>query len=224
APTEGAKLNLLNEGVREESIYVVGNTVVDAQKIVLEKLLKNSNLISDRVFQLVESIKKENKKIIFMTCHRRENLGQPIYQILQGVKLAMEKLTNYTLIYAVHPNPKVHKPVAEVLSGLGNVVLLDSQSYFSTLHLLKSADFVLTDSGGIQEEVIALSKPVVVLRDETERPEVIESGLGQLVSASKELVYEACIRVAQRTQISTSSKNPYGEGRSARLIVNLFET
>lgn len=219
APTEGNRDNLIKENIDSEKIYITGNTIIDALFEVVdtnykfeEEELKNINLI--------------NKRLILLTAHRRENLGKPMRDIFKAVKRIVEEFEDIVVIYPIHMNQKVREVANEVLSGVDRIFLIEPLGYKSFANLLLKADLVLTDSGGIQEEAPALGKPVLVLRKETERPEAVVAGTVKVVGVSEEEIYikikELIINETEYFKMA-NSVNPYGDGFSAKKIVNILE-
>jgi len=215
APTQNNKDNLLKENINEEDIYITGNTVIDALKTTVKK---------DYEFEhpVLQSL-DPNKKIIFMTAHRRENLGAPLHNICEAVKeIATEFKDEVEVVYPVHLNPAVQEVAHEVLDGIENVHLIEPLDVITTHNLMNKSYFVMTDSGGIQEEAPSLGKPVLVLRTETERPEAVTAGTVKVVGVDKDVI------VAEATKLLTDSyayekmskaTNPYGDGNSCDRIV-----
>lgn len=211
APTEKAKKNLLAEFVNPESIMVTGNTIIDAIRF-----LEESNQISNP-YQV-------GTTNILITAHRRENHVGGINRICEAVKKMMESQPSVIFYWPVHPNPNVKNVVIESLSGFKRVVLFDPLRYNDMLGYVKYADLIWTDSGGIQEECLALCKPVLVLREVTERPEIIESGFGHLVSTDEEKIvaYSNSILKGELTG-KVALQNPLGDGYSANKIVEIIK-
>ncbi len=213
APTEGSRQNLLKEGTPNSEIVVTGNTVIDA-------LL----MIANRDLELGIDI-DSNKRLILVTSHRRENFGEPFHNICLALRHLAENNPDVQFLYPVHPNPNVKDVAYEHLTGLANFVLCDPLDYAPFIAAMKRAYIILTDSGGVQEEAPALGKPVLVLRDETERPEAVEQGVVKLVGSD----YEHIIAQAQDLLDSESAYNamargisPYGDGRASERIVKVL--
>ncbi len=172
APTQQSKENLLKEGKNPENIYVTGNTVIDALKYVLEKIEKNHELRTNIKTKICDQYPMDGKRrFILVTGHRRENFGQGFIDICEGLKKIALKNTHIDIVYPVHLNPNVQKPVNEILAGIENIYLIDPLQYEEFVYLMNQSYFIITDSGGIQEEAPSLGKPVLVMRDTTERPE-----------------------------------------------------
>jgi len=218
APTVRAKENLLKEGVKEENIYLTGNTVIDALYYILKKP------VPDYVTQLKNKISKDSK-IILVTAHRRENFGERFFSICQGIKKIVERNKEVTIIYPVHYNPNVREPVYSILKGIERVLLIEPVEYDVLVHLINLSSLVLTDSGGIQEEAPSLGKPVLVLRTETERPEGIEAGTAKLVGPYEDkIITETEILLHDNVEYNRMAKaiNPYGDGKASQRIVNIL--
>ena len=218
APTELAKQNLLREGVKSESVYVTGNTVIDA-------LLSAAKLEYEFKITSLASLDFNNSKIILVTAHRRENLGSPLKSIcfaLRELALSDRKLE---IVFPVHLNPKVRSVVENMLSGIENIHLIEPLDYVPFVQLMKRAYLILTDSGGIQEEAPSLGKPVLVLRSSTERPEAIQSGAIKLVGTEQHRIVENVRRLLDdRTEYEqmACSDNPFGDGRASTRIADIL--
>ena len=214
APTETAKNNLLAEGVDAAKIFVTGNTVIDA----LYKIVRNDFKFTGEL----EKINRTDKKIILVTTHRRENLGEPLRQVYKALKKLLEEFPNVEVIFPVHKNPKVREVVNEELGNLAQVNLIEPLDYEPFANLMSRATLILTDSGGIQEEAPSLGKPVLVLRDTTERPEALDAGTVKLIGTEREKVYGAAkllLTDDAEYKKMAAAKNPYGDGRAAERIV-----
>lgn len=227
SPTESAKANLEREGVRD-NIYVTGNTVIDALEIAIKKIHSNPDLQS----QVVQSIIEKgypytgNRKVILITGHRRENFGEGFINICGAIKEIAIKYPSVDLVYPVHFNPNVKKPVFDLLGNTPNVYLTDPMEYLPFIFLMEKSYIVLTDSGGIQEEAPSLGKPVIVMRNTTERPEAVKAGTVQLVGTDKELIVNkvsSLIDDASHYQKMSQALNPYGDGHAAERIVTILE-
>lgn len=215
APTSTSEANLLAENVPPESIFVTGNTVIDAL---------HHTVRDDFDFQ-EESLKDvdfQNKRIILVTTHRRENLGEPMRHVYKALKQLMEEFDDVEVVFPVHKNPKVREVVNEELGGLAKVHLIDPLDYEPFANLMHRAHLILTDSGGVQEEAPALGKPVLVLRDTTERPEAVDAGTVKLIGTDRERVYEEAKKLlTDKAEYSrmAESVNPYGDGKAAARII-----
>lgn len=220
APTEGARANLLREGVADRSIQVTGNTVVDALQIGAQRIAQTPTLAASLDEQL--AFVDPNRQLILVTGHRRENFGEGFVGICQAIQV-IAKRADVQIVYPVHLNPKVQQPVNQMLGGISNVVLVPPMEYLPFLHLLGKAKLVLTDSGGIQEEAPALGKPVLVMRNTTERPEAIEAGTARLVGTDPAAI-EAAVHLllddAQAYARMARAHNPFGDGHASERIVN----
>ncbi|WP_041081655.1 non-hydrolyzing UDP-N-acetylglucosamine 2-epimerase [Thermotoga profunda] len=209
APTKRAKENLLREGLDENRIFIVGNTVIDALELIRKKI----NMVSLRK-ELIDS-----DYYILMTLHRRENIGEKMRSILRATADFAQK-NDIRVVFPVHKNPNVRQIVDEEVGKNPNFILIEPVDYLHFLSLLDGAKFVVTDSGGVQEEAPSFNKFVVVARQTTERPELIEAGLGILAGTSKETVYEA-INEANRKNLN-SIENPFGDGKSSERIYKII--
>ena len=229
SPTKKAKQNLIFEGVREERIIVTGNTVIDALHIALNKIEKNDELKLE-----IEKILKEeisnyqeviNSKFILVTGHRRENFGHGFVNICTALKTIAQKYPNINIIYPVHLNPNVQRPVFELLSQDKNIHLISPLSYLPFISLLEKSYLVVTDSGGIQEEAPSLGKPVIVMRDTTERPEAVEAGTVKLVGTDKDLIVKEVSDLLENDTYYKSmslAHNPYGDGKACERIIDFL--
>ena len=209
-PTENNKANLLREGVDPSGIYVTGNTVIDALMIAKEKVRD----ITD------------GKRRILITGHRRENFGSGLEHICKAIKRLAAEFTDVEFIYPVHLNPNVQEPVHRVLDGLQNVSLITPQSYLPFIGLMKNAYLILTDSGGVQEEAPSLGKPVLVMRDTTERPEAVDAGTVKLVGTDSEDIYretKTLLTDKEAYARMTSAVNPYGDGHAVERILTILK-
>lgn len=216
APTAISKQNLLKENVNPDNILVTGNTVIDALQATVQK---------DYVFEDAEFNKvfKSGHRLILMTTHRRENLGEPMRHVYKALKSVLETHEDVEAIFPVHKNPKVREIVQQELGGLDRVHLIEPMDYEPFANLMAKVDIVLTDSGGIQEEAPALGKPVLVLRDTTERPEAVSAGTVLLVGTAYEDVLRETNRLlddAAHYKKMAEAANPYGDGQACARIVN----
>ncbi|MNK88125.1 UDP-N-acetylglucosamine 2-epimerase [compost metagenome] len=221
APTEQAKQNLLNEGVDPKSIFVSGNTVIDALLFAKDRVEQ----IEDSQIDFLKSVIDSKRDLVLVTGHRRENFGDGFVNICLALK-QLELEQNVQIIYPVHLNPNVQKPVNEILGGIENIKLISPLNYPAFVWLMKQAKIIITDSGGIQEEAPSLGKPVLVMRDTTERPEALKAGTVILVgTATSEIVKQASALLTDTDLYEKMSKahNPYGEGNSCSEIVKVLE-
>ena len=221
APTETSKKNLLNENISEDSILVTGNTVIDA-------LLKSVEKVNENPSKLIQDLSRKIgiQEVVLVTGHRRENHGGGFERICQALKKIAEDDRNRLIIYPVHLNPKVQEPVNRILSELSNVILIDPLAYQDFIWLMNRSKIIITDSGGVQEEAPSLGKPVLVMRDTTERPEAVEAGTVVLVGTSEKLIVsEALDLLNNENNFVKMSKlhNPYGDGLASKRIVEFIK-
>lgn len=219
APTKMAYANLIREGVDPEDALVTGNTVIDALQWMQKEIEGQRHLLDERVVQAQE----KGHRIILVTGHRRENLGDGFIEICNAVRQLADAYADVTFVYPVHLNPQVQKPVMEVLGNHPRIILTKPFSYKPFIAHLNATYFVLTDSGGIQEEAPALGKPVLVMRDVTERPEGVKAGVSKLVGPHTEAIvkYASKLLDSQESYHNMAhAENPYGDGRASERIVN----
>jgi UDP-N-acetylglucosamine 2-epimerase (non-hydrolysing) len=234
APTPLSRRNLLDEGVKEEKITVTGNTVIDALYLV-ENKIKNNEQLNRELSEILEKAGYDvnrldnGKKLVLITGHRRENFGGGFISMISAIKYLTQKYPDVDFVYPMHLNPNVRKPIHEVfgedLSNLGNMFFIEPLEYLSFVYLMEKSNIVLTDSGGIQEEAPGLGKPVLVMRDTTERPEALEAGTVKLVGTNYDkIVREVSVLLDDQEYYENMSKavNPYGDGKACERIVNLF--
>lgn len=229
APTEKSAKNLLQENVSNDKIVITGNTVIDALHWVLNRLNTDNARLQSLIYSLDKAIGINllNSKYVLITGHRRENFGKGFLNICEALKILAERNASIHFIYPVHLNPNVQKPVNEILSCLNNVHLIKPLDYEPFVVLLKHSYLVLTDSGGIQEEAPSLGKPVLVMRDTTERPEAVESGTVKLVGNNKENIINTVQELLDdETLYETMSEahNPYGDGKACERILDSLGT
>ncbi len=225
APTRGSKDNLLKESIPEKDILVTGNTVIDALLYSVNKL-KNNKYTDPEIEQLKESL-DFSKKIVLITGHRRENHGQGFIDICVALKSIAENNPETLLVYPVHLNPNVQKPVYDLLGSVSNIKLIDPLSYPAFVWLMEKSYLIITDSGGVQEEAPGLGKPVLVMRSITERPEAVEAGTVILVGTDTEKIVTETERLLKdKTHYETMSKthNPYGDGKACKRIVEFLKS
>ena len=235
APTPLSRQNLLSEGVQESHITVTGNTVIDALYMVVDKIKRDKVLDAELEKLLKQSgydVNRLNdgKKLVLITGHRRENFGDGFISMCRAIKTLTEKYPEVDFIYPMHLNPNVRKPIHEVfgedLSGLGNMFFIEPLEYLSFVYLMEKSTIVLTDSGGIQEEAPGLGKPVLVMRDTTERPEALEAGTVKLVGTDYDKIIKevsALIEDWEYYERMSKAVNPYGDGKAcARIVSNLY--
>ncbi len=227
APTTTSQNNLLKENKDPKNIIVTGNTVIDALFLALDKIENNQELKS----KIIESINsqyklQDDKKIILVTGHRRENHGQGFINICEALKEIAITNPDIDIVYPVHLNPNVQKPVKEILSNTSNVYLIDPLQYENFIYMMNKSYFIITDSGGVQEEAPSLGKPVLVMRDTTERPEAVEAGTVKLVGTNKDtIIKEAQKLLDDENEYNKMSKahNPYGDGKACERIVEFIK-
>ncbi len=220
APTEQSRLNLVREGVQEEKIFVTGNTVIDALLEVVQRLEDDSGLESEMAdhFPFLDS----RKRLILVTGHRRESFGEGFENICRALR-ELAGREDVQIVYPVHLNPNVQEPVMRHLQGLENVSLIEPQDYLPFVYLMSQAHFILTDSGGVQEEAPSLGKPVLVMRETTERPEAVEAGTVRLVGTDMNRILcesERLLDDPVSYREMSFSHNPYGDGQANRRIID----
>jgi UDP-N-acetylglucosamine 2-epimerase (non-hydrolysing) len=217
APTQQSKKNLLLENVCDESIIITGNTVIDA---LLESSVK-INLIENKEVEKLKTIVDKSKKLILVTGHRRENHGQGFIDICSALKEIVQSNQDVQIIYPVHLNPNVKEPVYNILGNIDSIHLIDPLAYPAFVWLMNQSYLIITDSGGVQEEAPSLGKPVLVLRDTTERPEAVDSGTVILVGTDKLKIVNECNDLlvnTERYQKMSALHNPYGDGKACQRI------
>ncbi|HIP01969.1 MAG TPA: UDP-N-acetylglucosamine 2-epimerase (non-hydrolyzing) [Campylobacterales bacterium] len=228
APTEVSGANLLKENVDISNMIVTGNTVIDALLSVVSKIESDSDL-RNTLFENISQkgyVSDEAKRLILVTGHRRENFGQGFLNICSALKELALKYPDVDIVYPVHLNPNVQKPVNEILSDVDNVFLILPLDYEPFIYLMSRSYFILTDSGGIQEEAPSLGKPVLVMRDTTERPEALEAGTVKLVGTDTKKIIEECrilLDDEKAYQTMSKSHNPYGNGKACERIVTYLK-
>lgn len=214
APTETARQNLLKENQKDDHIFTVGNSVIDA----LLATVKKDYVFEDKELQEIE----EHKRIILVTTHRRENLGEPMRNVYRALRRLVQTVPDTEVVFPVHRNPLVRQAVKEVLDGVPGIHLVDPMEYEPFTNLMARSAIILTDSGGIQEEAPSLGKPVLVLRDTTERPEAVASGTVKLVGTDEDKVYNTAYKLLADEEAyreMAESINPYGDGHTSERIV-----
>ena len=229
SPTGLSKSNLEKECVSKDNILVTGNTVIDALLWVKERLVSYECSVWKKAFGeiLFDRLSDSEKKMILITGHRRENFGSGFVSLCEAIKTLAEKNNDWEFVYPVHLNPNVQKPVYEILSGLNNVTLISPQDYLPFTWLMNRSSLILTDSGGIQEEAPSLGKPVLVMRDVTERPEAVEAGTVRLVGTNKKSIIDHVEAVMTQPEVynqMSKSHNPYGDGKASTRILNFIES
>tara|TARA_X000000950_G_scaffold18970_1_gene20542 strand:- start:28938 stop:30053 length:1116 start_codon:yes stop_codon:yes gene_type:complete len=221
APTETSKKNLLKENIYEDSILVTGNTVIDA-------LIESIKKVDENPSELIKNLSKKigDKELVLVTGHRRENHGDGFERICQALKRIAEDDKNRLIIYPVHLNPKVKQPVNKILSEIKNIILIEPLAYQDFIWLMNRSKIIITDSGGVQEEAPSLGKPVLVMRDNTERPEAVEAGTVLLVGTNEDLIVsEALNLLNNKDNFEKMSRlhNPYGDGLASERIVKFIK-
>jgi UDP-N-acetylglucosamine 2-epimerase (non-hydrolysing) len=229
APTEESADNLRKEGHLESSIIVTGNTVIDALLTVVDKIRSHESE-KQKMFEVVKSAGFEvnlDRKIILITGHRRENFGDGFQNMCKAMKALAQKYSDADLVYPVHLNPNVRQPVNEILTGVDNVYLIEPLQYEPFVYLMDQSHIILTDSGGIQEEAPSLGKPVLVMRDTTERPEAVKAGTVKLVGSNFDKIVSECTELMDNKELyrnMSKAHNPYGDGESCDRIVKFLES
>lgn len=230
-PTPLSRQNLLIENVPDEHITVTGNTVIDALYWVVDKIKKDETLdaeLEDTLLRVGYDVKrlKKGKKLVLITGHRRENFGDGFISMCRAIQALTKKYPEVDFVYPMHLNPNVRKPIHEVfgenLSGLGNMFFIEPLEYLSFVYLMEKSYLVLTDSGGIQEEAPGLGKPVLVMRDTTERPEALEAGTVKLVGTDYDKIVNEVSDLldnSEKYQMMSKAVNPYGDGKACSRIV-----
>lgn len=231
APTPLSRQNLLEEGVAADEITVTGNTVIDALHYVVEKIHGNIELEGELIGQLLNAgydvaRLRNGRKLVLITGHRRENFGDGFISMCRAIKSLTEKYPEVDFVYPMHLNPNVRKPIHEVfgenLQGLGNMFFIEPLEYLSFVYMMEKSHIVLTDSGGIQEEAPGLGKPVLVMRDTTERPEALEAGTVKLVGTDYDMIVNevsSLLDDTARYEAMSKAVNPYGDGHACGRIV-----
>lgn len=220
APTENSRQNLLNESIPDSHIFVTGNTVIDALLWVKEKVMGNQNMMAELAgnYPFIDP----NKKMLLVTGHRRESFGGGFERICHALADIAQAHPDVQVVYPVHLNPNVSEPVKRILHGIDNIILISPQEYLPFVYLMNHAYLILTDSGGIQEEAPSLGKPVLVMRDTTERPEAVDAGTVRLVGTDTQTIVNEVNRLltdeAEYHEMSRAH-NPYGDGHACQRIL-----
>ncbi|EDT41218.1 non-hydrolyzing UDP-N-acetylglucosamine 2-epimerase [Burkholderia ambifaria] len=223
APTEASRANLVAERVRDEDIIVTGNTVIDALLTVTRRLERDTALQSQmrEAFPMLDP----KRRMVLVTAHRRENFGDGIRNICHAIRQLASQYADVDFVYPIHLNPQVKLPAEEILSGIANVHLLNPQDYLPFVYLMSRSTVILTDSGGIQEEAPSLGKPVLVMRDTTERPEAVAAGTVRLVGSNSHRIVAECSALLDdpvRYEEMVRADNPYGDGMACDRIVSFL--
>ncbi len=231
APTITSKENLLKENVEEATIAVTGNTVIDALFLALEKI-KTSKKLEEEIIKKINSTVNnskfniQNAKLILVTGHRRENHGQGFINICTALKKIALTNPEIDIVYPVHLNPNVQKPVKELLGDIDNIYLIEPLQYEQFIYMMDKSYFIITDSGGVQEEAPSLGKPVLVMRDTTERPEALEAGTVELVGTDTELIIKEAQKLIDNNrayELMSKASNPYGDGHACEKVVEYIK-
>ncbi|ARG30121.1 non-hydrolyzing UDP-N-acetylglucosamine 2-epimerase [Acinetobacter baumannii] len=223
APTQSSYQNLVKENVDPETVIVTGNTVIDALLQVKDKVEQDQDLVQN--FKQEFSFLDKNKKLILVTGHRRENFGQGFFNICSALVNLAKKYPDIQIVYPVHLNPNVQQPVNELLANIDNVFLISPQDYLPFVYLMNRSYLILTDSGGIQEEAPSLGKPVLVMRDTTERPEAVDAGTVRLVGTDVSTIESVVSELLENSAIyvtMSEAHNPYGDGTACQQIVDFL--
>ncbi|MCJ8331094.1 MAG: UDP-N-acetylglucosamine 2-epimerase (non-hydrolyzing) [Lentisphaeria bacterium] len=230
APTKQSEKNLLKENINAQQIVVTGNTVIDALLITADRITNTPDLqeklieqVSNCGYRLKHS---DKRKFILVTGHRRENFGEGFLSICEALKELALANPDMDIVYPVHLNPNVGKPVNEKLSNLPNVYLIEPLEYQSFIYLMMNCYFIITDSGGVQEEAPSLGKPVLVMRDTTERPEAVDAGTVKLVGANQERIVkeaQALLDDSEAYEAMSKAHNPYGDGQACQRIIKALK-
>ena len=225
APTQSSYNNLIKENIDPSTIVITGNTVIDALLTVKEKVETDQNTVQQ--FEQKFNFLDKSKKLILVTGHRRENFGQGFLNICTALANIAQQYPDVQIVYPVHLNPNVQQPVNKLLSGIDNIYLIAPQDYLPFVYLMNQSYLILTDSGGIQEEAPSLAKPVLVMRDTTERPEAVDAGTVKLVGTDAVIIQQAVIALLENTDLykkMAEAHNPYGDGKACLKIVDILET
>ncbi|MFS1538630.1 MAG: non-hydrolyzing UDP-N-acetylglucosamine 2-epimerase [Candidatus Phlomobacter fragariae] len=225
APTEYSRKNLQRESIPAHRIFVTGNTVIDALFWVRNKVMNDASILESLAAQY--PFLDQNKKMLLVTGHRRESFGSGFERICHSLAEIARNHTDVQVVYPVHLNPNVSEPVQRILQGINNIILIDPQDYLPFIYLMNNAYLILTDSGGIQEEAPALGKPVLVMRDTTERPEAVEAGMVRLVGTQTEKIVEVVTQLLtddHAYQKMSRAHNPYGDGKACQRILEALKT
>ena len=226
APTADARDNLLKEGKDSRNIVVSGNTVIDALLWTIDKI-ENNELLKNKILSFINSkYKLSDRKFILVTGHRRENFGEGFVNICEALREIALKNENIDIVYPVHLNPNVRKPVGEILSGISNIFLIDPLEYDSFVYLMSKSYMIVTDSGGIQEEAPSLCKPVLVIRETTERPEGIRAGCVKLIGTKRENIIkevQKLLNLKDKYDKMSKSVSPYGDGKACKKILEFLK-
>ncbi|WP_419209465.1 non-hydrolyzing UDP-N-acetylglucosamine 2-epimerase [Photobacterium leiognathi subsp. mandapamensis] len=224
APTETSKANLLQENLSEDNIFVTGNTVIDALLMVRDKINSDGRLKLSLATQF--PFLDESKKMILVTGHRRESFGGGFERICESLAITAKENKNIQIVYPMHLNPNVREPVNRILEDIDNIHLIEPQQYLPFIYLMDRSHIILTDSGGIQEEAPSLGKPVLVMRDTTERPEAVEAGTVKLVGTDVNVIcseLNTLLSDEDAYKLMSIAHNPYGDGNACKVILEKLQ-
>jgi len=220
-PTKKSFSNLLSEGINPKTIFMTGNTIVDSLIWMTEKMKKNKHkIIPKDIFT-----KLDNSKTILVTMHRRESFGKDLENVCNALKAIASKYKNIKIVYPVHLNPNVRKPVFKILNGIDNIILTEPLDYGSFIWLMHESFFVITDSGGVQEEAPTFKKPVLVIRSKTERTESVDIGVSKLIGTSTKSIIDNASKLMDDEKVyneMTTDVNPYGDGKASEKILDII--
>jgi UDP-N-acetylglucosamine 2-epimerase (non-hydrolysing) len=220
SPTQGSKENLLSEGYSDECISVTGNTVIDALLLIKDKI--DSDIALNEQLATEFQFLSTNKKLILVTGHRRESFGSGFERICEALAITAKNHPNVQIVYPMHLNPNVREPVNRILKGIENIYLIEPQQYLPFIYLMNRSHIILTDSGGIQEEAPSLGKPVLVIRDTTERPEAVDAGTVKLVGTDVDVIVSSINELMNdktKYEAMSFAHNPYGDGKACQRIL-----
>ncbi len=215
---------MLSEGIQSDRVFVTGNTVIDALKRVVQKIENDDQLAAE--LERGFSFLSDSRRIVLITGHRRENFGKGFDAICTAIDILADRNPEIDFVYPVHLNPNVREPVNRLLANRENIHLIDPQTYIPFVYLMSRSYLILTDSGGVQEEAPSLGKPVLLMRDTTERPEAVKAGTVMLVGTNAQLIVEraeSLIRDSQMYRKMSYAHNPYGDGNAAARVVAAIE-
>ena len=224
APTKDSKQNLIDEKISEESIFITGNTVIDSLLFAKDYIHENKELFSE--FSSKFPFSNNKSHLILVTGHRRENFGKGFESICMSLKMIAEKLEGVDIVYPVHLNPNVQIPVHNMLGDINNIHLIEPQEYLPFVYLMNKSYLILTDSGGIQEEAPSLGKPVLLMRDNTERPEGVKAGTVKVIGTDEfDIFNEVKNLVMNKNEYNkmSSKANPFGDGKASRRISSIIK-
>ncbi len=223
-PTQKAVDNLKNEGIDANTVFLTGNTIVDAVKLGIQKIESDNRLVKIKLRDDFDKITGK-KRLILITMHRRESFGEELENVCFALKNIAKKYTDIRIVYPVHLNPNVRKPVYEILSGIPNILLLEPLDYPSFIWMMKKSYFIITDSGGVQEEAPTLKKPVLVIRKHTERSESLDLGISKLIGTGEKEIEKNVSDLVENKNLYESmipAQNPYGDGKASAKIVKIL--